>query len=60
MSREETIQLMELLTLYIDECKKKQKRYDECVTKLELAAQIMISDHIKVSEEIKSVLCFDL
>ena len=60
MSREETIQLMELLTLYVDDCKKHQKTYGECKDKFELATQIMIGNHIKVAEEIKEVLCFKL
>lgn len=60
MSREENIQLMELLTLYVDDCKKHQKTYGECETKSELATQVMIGNHIKVAEEIKEVLCFNL
>ena len=60
MSREETIQLMDLLTLYIDDCEKEQKRYGECETKQELAKQIMISNHIMVAGQIKEVLCFNL
>ena len=60
MSRKETIQLMDLLTLYVNDCKKQQKRYGECETKQELATQIMISDHIRVAEQIKEVLCFEL
>ena len=60
MSREEIIQLMDLLTLYIDECKSEQKRYGECETKSELATQWMISNHINVAEQIKEVLCYKL
>lgn len=60
MSREEIIQLIELLTLYVDDCKKHQKSYGECENKNELASQVMIGNHIKVAEEIKEVLCFDL
>ena len=60
MGTEEIIQLMELLTVYIDECKAEQKSYGECETKSELATQVMISDHIRVSEQIKEVLCFKL
>ena len=60
MDREEKIQLIELLTLYIDKCKAEQKTYQECENKWELASQIMIGEHIKVAEEIKEVLCFDL
>ena len=60
MSREEIIQLMELLTLYEDNCKAEQKSYGECENKNELASQIMIANHIKVVNEIKEVLCFEL
>lgn len=60
MSREEIIQFMELLTVYVDDCKSHQKTYGECENKSELATQIMIANHIKVAEEIKEVLCFEL
>ena len=60
MSREDTIKLIELLTLYEDDCKAHQKSYNECESKLELSSQVMIANHIKVVNEIKEVLCFDL
>ena len=60
MSREEIIQLMDLLTLYIDECKAERKPIGQCKTRNEFATQLMISDHIRISEQIKEVLCFKL
>ena len=60
MGREDTIKLIELLTLYIDDCKKHQKTCNEYETINELATQIMISDHIRVAKQIQEVLCFKL
>ena len=58
MSREEIVQLLNLLNLYEKECEAEQKTYMECESKQELATQIMIAEHIKVVKEIKEVLCF--
>ena len=60
MGREDTIKLIELLTLYIDDCKRHQKICNEYETIQELATQIMISDHIRVAKQIQEVLCFKL
>ena len=60
MSRDEIIQLMDLLNLYEVECMKEQKAYMDCESKQELATQIMIAEHIKVVKEINGVLCFKL
>lgn len=51
---------MDLLDLYSEELKKKQKKYSEIESKLEFASQIMISNHIKAINEIREILCFDL
>ena len=60
MSREETIQLLDLLGQYVVECESKQKEYRDIETKQELAVQIMITNHTKYANEIIEVLCFDL
>lgn len=60
MSREEIIQLMELLDLYVKEHKVEQKSFAECENKQELATQIMIASHMKAIDEIRQVLCFEL
>ena len=60
MSREEVINLMELLQLYIKETEAERKQPYEIETKEQLATQIMIAEHIKVSREIIEVLCYKL
>ena len=60
MSTEDNIKLMELLQEYIKECESERKQPYEIETKEQLATQIMIADHIKVSREIIEVLCYKL
>ena len=60
MSRDEIIQLMDLLTLYIDDCKQNQKDIVDCETMMDFSTQVMISNHIYVAGQIKEVLCYKL
>lgn len=59
LSKDDKIKLFELLNEYMQEIKIDQQSYGDCVTKEDLAYQVMISKHIQVIEEIKDVLSFD-
>lgn len=59
MTREEKINLYELLNMYKEELETDSKQYSECKTKFDFAVQTMISNHKKTIEEIMNILVFD-
>lgn len=60
MTKEERLQFADLLDDYVCELEEKEKDIYECKTKEEYAAQLMIKRHIKVINEIKVCIYYDL
>lgn len=60
MSRDELIQLMELLDMYREETEEALYKEHEIDTKEKLAAQIIMQNHIKVIGEIREMICYEL
>lgn len=60
MSREDLIQLMDLLTEYSETyCKPVIKQYSDIKDKSDFAVVLMASDHKRVIEQIKEIICLD-
>lgn len=58
MSKEDLIQLMDLLTEYSETyCEPEVKQYSNIKDKSEFAAMLMASEHKRVIEQIKEVIC---
>lgn len=58
MSKEDLIQLMDLLTEYSETyCEPEVKQYSYIKDKSEFAAMLMASEHKRVIEQIKEVIC---
>lgn len=60
MTKEERLQFADLLDDYVCELEEKEKDICECKTKEKYAAQLMIKRHIKVINEIKVCIYYDL
>lgn len=60
MSKEKLLQFADLLDEYSDEIKTKRKDKNQCKTKEEYAAQIMLIRHIETIKEIRSVIYYEL
>lgn len=58
MTKEERLQFADLLDDYV--CELEEKDNCNCKTKEEYAAQLMIKRHIKVINEIKICIYYDL
>lgn len=60
MTKEERLQFADLLDDYVCELKEKEKDNCECKTKEEYAAQLMIKRQIKVINEIRICIYYEL
>lgn len=60
MSRDELIQLMELLDKYGECIKEELYKESEINTKEKFATQVIIHEHLKVIDEMKEWICYEL
>ena len=60
MSKEDLIQLMDLLTEYNETyCEPDIKQYADIKDKSEFAVMLMVSEHKRVIEQIKEIICLN-
>lgn len=60
MSKEKLLQFADLLDEYSDEIKTKRKDKNQCETKEEYAAQVMLKRHIETIKEIRNIIYYEL